>query len=352
MATSTETTDLAVIEKQTGELQVTHAEASAQHEIQSAIVIARKYPRNEDHCFGALMKACRRRTFALRAEYKFPRGGKQVTGASVQLAREAARIWGNIRFGLSIVHDDETSRTIRGWAWDVQTNTKIEADDSFQKLVQRKNNRTNTTEWVKPDERDLRELTNKRGAVCVRNCLLQLMPPDLIEDAITEARKAAASEVADDIDKHRKQIINAFAGLHVTVEDLEGYLDHELRLCTPEEVVDLQKVYASIRDGNSIWSDHVGGSNGDAETSKKARKSKLNDELKPDDKPSEPAEEKPDATDWESIDDALDATTSTTAVAEIEHRFRDAVDDPVRLKKMVDARKKWLREETSEPQPA
>ncbi len=50
----------------------------------------------------------------------------------------------------------------------------MEIDDTFRKKIQRK--RDGQTVWVTPDERDLRELTNKRGAILERNCLLKLQP--------------------------------------------------------------------------------------------------------------------------------------------------------------------------------
>lgn len=267
-------TDLATMDRDTGEIQVSHAQSSAQHEIQSAIIIARKFPRSEDQAFGRLMKAVGRKTFAMSATYSFPRGGTNVTGPSVNLAREAARVWGNIRYGVDVVADDDDKRTIRGWAWDVETNTRVSSEDTFKKLVQRKNKVTKQTEWVAPDERDLRELTNKHGAICVRNCLLQLLPPDIIEDACTAARKAAVSAAGENLDENRKAIIKAFGDMNVTVADLEKYLEHELRTCNAEEVADLRQVYKSIKDGNTTWSDYVGG----GETPKKTRRSKLNDE--------------------------------------------------------------------------
>jgi len=262
------------MERETGEIQVSHAQSSAQHEIQSAIIIARKFPRSEDKAFGALMKAVGRKTFAMQATYSFPRGGSQVSGPSVNLAREAARVWGNIRYGVDVVADDDDKRTIRGWAWDVETNTRVSSEDTFRKLVQRKNKQTKQTEWVTPDERDLRELTNKHGAICVRNCLLQLLPPDIIEDAVQAARKSAVAAAGENLDENRKAIIKAFGDMNITVADLEKYLEHELRTCNAEEVADLRQVYKSIRDGNTTWSDYVGG----AEPAKKTKRSKLNDE--------------------------------------------------------------------------
>ncbi len=247
-----EETGLSTRREVSGELSTAAAVAAAQQEIQASIVIARKFPRNEDQCFERLMKACKRTSFAEDAAYSFPRGGAEVTGPSVNVAREAARVWGNIRYGLYVIRDDEESRQIRGWSWDMETNTKVEAEDDFQKLVYRKKQG-----WVKPDERDLRELTNRRGAILVRNCLLQILPKDLVEDALNACKKTLESKAAQDPDGERKKIILAFSDLNITPEMLEKKLGHLLAESTPKEIADLRKIYASIRDGNSTWHEYI-----------------------------------------------------------------------------------------------
>jgi hypothetical protein len=237
------------------ELSTAADSAAVQAEIQSALVLANRLPRNEDGAFQSLIRSCRRPTFAAEAGYSFPRGGSKVTGPSVNLAREAARSWGNIRYGLEVVRDDEDNRKIRGWAWDLQTNTKVTAEDEFRKLVQRKRN--NGTAWVKPDERDLRELTNRRGAILVRNCLLQLLPRDLIEDAYDTAQQTLANAAAKDPDGERKRLLAAFDAINVTAAQLEEYLGHPIKEASPAELADLRMVWKSISDGNSTWDEHA-----------------------------------------------------------------------------------------------
>jgi len=236
------------------ELAPTAAAAEKQFEIQSAIVLAKKYPRDEDLSFQKLMKACGRTTFAEEAEYSFPRGGSMVKGPSVFLAREAARVWTNIRYGLTITRDDASSRQIQGWAWDLETNTKITAEDDFRKLIFRKGKG-----WIEPDERDLRELTNRRGAILIRNCVLQILPKDLVEDALDTARRTLRANAAQDPDAARKKILLAFSELNVTSEMLAAYLGHPVAQSSPAEIADLRAVYKSIADGNTTWTDYING---------------------------------------------------------------------------------------------
>lgn len=255
MASVIEETGLTVRTEQSFELAPTAAAAEKQFEIQSAIIIAKKYPRNEEAAFEKLMKASLRPSFADDAAYSFPRGKTSVEGPSVNLAREAARVWGNVRFGLDIIRDDDESRQIRGWAWDMETNTKVTAEDDFKKLIQRKGDKG--TFWVKPDERDLRELTNRRGAILVRNCLLQIVPKDLIEDAMDRCKETLRSGATKDPEAARKKIILAFSEISVTPEMLEQLLGHKIAEASPAEIEELRKVYKSIADGNSNWSEYV-----------------------------------------------------------------------------------------------
>ena len=247
-----EETALATVNTETGEILPTAGVAKEQHEIQSAILIAKQMPRSEAQAFSKLMMSCQRGSFADDVTYSFPRGGSTVTGPSVHLAREAARVWGNIRYGLDIISDEEESRVIRGWAWDMETNTKVASDDAFKKLIFRKKGG-----WIKPDERDLRELTNRRGAILVRNCILQLLPKDLIEDALYQARKTIEAGAAEDPDSAKKRLLASFATIGVTAEMLMEKLGGPFSELTPQELTELRGIYKSIADGNSKWSEYA-----------------------------------------------------------------------------------------------
>jgi DNA-binding transcriptional MerR regulator len=272
---SVEDTGLATTQEFSSELAPTAAAAKKQFEIQSAIVLAKRFPRDEDQAFQKLMKACNRSSFAEDAEYSFPRGGQAVKGPSVFLAREAARVWTNIRYGLTITRDDQNSRQIQAWAWDLETNTKISAEDDFRKLIFRKGKG-----WIEPDERDLRELTNRRGAILIRNCVLQILPKDLIEDALETCRTTLRSNAAKDPDATRKKILLAFSELNVTAEMLAAYLGHPVAQSSPAEMADLRAVYKSISDGNTTWSDYIAGNSEATAADLKAKTQAKSDELK------------------------------------------------------------------------
>lgn len=325
-------------------MATTGAAAEKQYEIQSAIIIARRFPRNEADCFQRLMKACGRPSFAEDATYNFPRGDAEVSGPSVNLAREAARVWGNIRFGLYVVRDDNDSRLIRAWAWDVETNTKIELEDDFKKLIQRKKKggKPGETVWLEPDERDLRELTNRRGAIILRNALLQVLPKDLIEDALFTCQKALTQSAAEDPESVRKRLLVDFGTINVTVEQLERRLGHPFAQSTPKELAELRAIFKSIADGNSKWSEYE--AKAEDPTQSKEQVDDVRAKLKQAQAEQKPADKKDDTKPAESKPAESTAEESKDFTA-AESKWKDMVvymsEDPDRAKLLKSVKDKF-----------
>lgn len=242
---------LTTTSKPNGEIQSTAASAREQAEIQSACVMAMKNPRDEERAYERTMIACRRHSFSEKALFSFPRGGKTIYGPSINLAREMARLWGNMRHGFDIIQNDDQQVTIRGWAWDLETNTKTTQEASFSKLIQRKINGKAT--WVQPDERDLRELINKHGAIAERNCIFQIIPSDFVEDAINECRRTQQQQVKRNPQDAKQKILSAFAEIGVKKQQIEQILKHSIDKITDEEIVRLRGIFTSMKeDGLAI----------------------------------------------------------------------------------------------------
>lgn len=240
------------------EVGVASAVAREQSEILAATMTAHKFPRNETAARTKALNSFERLSMAEAAQYKFPRGGKQISGPSIDMAVECARCWRNIRQGLRIVKVGEETVHIKGYACDLETNSYVEFEDEFEKLVQRKIN--GQTMWVKPDERDLRELINRRGAILVRNAILRVLPPDLIEDCIgvseNTLKKANEKSLKDNPKETLNKLAFGFSRFGVTADMLEKYIGNKLDAITPEQLTDLLKIYNSIKDGQSKREEH------------------------------------------------------------------------------------------------
>lgn len=230
----------------------------SQREIEAALTVAAARPRDEVRAVVRIHVAMRRPGMAADAIYSFPRGRTNVTGPSVALARVLAQAWGNLRYGVDELPAANGLVHLKGWAWDLETNTRVEAEDRFERLIPKSTGRMDATgkkitDWVAPDERDLRELKNRRGAFLIRNCLLQLIPADIVEDALAVARHTSEQAASGDLkarpDDAIRAIVTAFAEFGVGLDAIERRLGHPAREITPEELVDLRRVYRSIRDG-------------------------------------------------------------------------------------------------------
>lgn len=242
-----------------GEVGAVSAVAREQSEIQAAIISAKRFPRDENAAYLKMIRSFERPSMAEAAEYRFPRGGKEITGPSVDLAREASRCWGNIRSGNRVVSIDDEFVHVKGYGYDLESNTYVETEDKFQKAIQRKTKQGQTI-WIKPDERELRELVNRRAAICERNALLKLLPPDMVDDCVTRARetvrKAAAGELTQSREEAIRRLTLAFDRLGVTVAMLQGKLGHDLSLINETELGELRGIYKSVFDGNSTREEH------------------------------------------------------------------------------------------------
>jgi hypothetical protein len=236
------------------------AVAVAKYEMVAMFEAAMRKPRDENVCIERLMTACKRPGFADAATWSFPRGGQQLSGPSVQLARGIAQAWGNIRKGQRILGMDDHEIHLGAFAHDVERGLLETAEAKVKKLVQRKNKKTGVTEWVAPDERDLRELVNRHSAILERNCLLKIVPADVVDLALERCAKTLLEEQNGKLSKNRedtiRDIVLAFAEFGVKREHLEGHIGHTLDTIAPEELVSLRNIYRSIKDGNTRTADH------------------------------------------------------------------------------------------------
>jgi hypothetical protein len=237
--------------RETNELAVAYDQARAQKEIEGSIVLSKKFPRDEMKIFAAIQRSCKRPTFAEKARYAFPRGGATISGPSVNLARELARLWGNVRYGFEVVRDDDDTRKIRAVAWDMESNTSVVAETEFKKLVYRKSGG-----WITPDERDLRELTNKHAAILIRKCILQIVPPDFVEDAMNECARTLKGDVSANRNEVLKKLVRAFDDIGVSTEILERRYGYRVAEFTEDDITELRAIYQSIEDGNSKREEH------------------------------------------------------------------------------------------------
>ena len=223
-------------------------------EAQGKLVIAKRFPRDEARAYAKIMESCRRKGLAEEATYAFPRGGQTVSGPSIRLAEELARAWGNIDYGIRELSRKEGVSEMEAYAWDLETNTS-----SSQKFSVRHIRDTRGGGQALTDERDIYELTANQGARRLRARVLAILPPDLVEAALTECKQTLAGKSDEPIADRVRKMIRAFEKFGVTAPMIEARLGHTLDAVLPDELADLIGIFNSLKSGMSKAGDWFGG---------------------------------------------------------------------------------------------
>lgn len=238
----------AVAAVQSGGISV--AQSRAAQEVQASMVIAKKFPRNEEQCIERIRRSCGRHSLAEVATYAYPRGGTTVTGASIRLAECLAQHWMNIDFGIVELEQRDGESTVMAFAHDLETNsrqTKI-----FQVRHERRVGKGNDFRIDKlTDPRDLYELVANQGARRLRSCILGIIPGDVTDIALEQCEKTLASGNKEPLIDRVRKMAAAFGEFGVVVAMLEKRLGHKLEATIEQELVGLRKIFVSLKDGMS-----------------------------------------------------------------------------------------------------
>ncbi len=227
-------------------------ESGAQREIaevQAAMAIAKRFPRNPIEAMDRILQACTRPALAEGALYSYARGGAEVTGPSIRLAEAMAQIWGNIQFGIRVLEQRNGESTVEAFAWDLETN--VRQTKVFQ-VAHKRHTRKGAQRLEDP--RDIYEMVANQGARRLRSCILGVIPGDVTEAAVSqcEATMKASTDVSPEA---LKKLVDAFATFSVTREQIEKRTQCRLEAIRPAQVIQLRKIYQSLRDGMSAAGD-------------------------------------------------------------------------------------------------
>jgi hypothetical protein len=214
-------------------------------EIQARMMIARANPRDEKRAMDKIMQACMRPTLAEVAIYQYARGGSDVSGPSIKLAESIARDWGNIASGIKEVSRANGYSECVAYAWDLETGFYDERQ--FQIRHWRD---TKKGGYALTDERDIYELTANMGQRRKRAVLLTVLPGDVVEAARAQCELTLRAK-ADTSPEAMKKLVDAFAEFEVTKEMIEKRIQRRIDAIQPAQVVNLRKIYASLRDDMS-----------------------------------------------------------------------------------------------------
>lgn len=218
-------------------------------EVQAAMILARQFPRNAQEALDRMLVAFQRQGLAEQALYSYSKGGTEVTGPSIRAAEAIAQSWGNLQFGIRELSQSNGESTVEAFAWDVETNVRQ------VKVFQVPHIRSKRSGNVKlTDPRDIYELVANQGARRLRACILGVIPGDIIE-AVANQTEETLKAKADTSPAALKKLVEAFNALGVSQDMIEKKIQRRLEAITPAQIVNMRKIYNSLKDGMSKPSD-------------------------------------------------------------------------------------------------
>lgn len=231
-------------------------------EVQAAMVNARHFPRVEVEVMDRILQACTRPSLAETALYEYARGGTDIRGPSVRLAECLAQYWGHLDFGWRVLEERPGATKVQTFAWDLQTGTRAQVVfDVIHERMARGSRQT------LHDPRDIYEHVANAASRRLRACILRVIPGDVVEAAVKQCELTLVTKVA--ITPERlKNLVEQFGEYGVTKAAIEKRIQRRIDAITPGIMVQLGKIFTSLRDNMSQPSDWF--DLGDAQTGAQA----------------------------------------------------------------------------------
>lgn len=267
--------------------------AAAQREkslIEAAYMVAINRPRNEAQARAELLAACKRPIFAGIARYKKPISGSLIIGPSIRFAEEAVRAFGNIHISKVTVFEDNEKRKIAIRVTDLEKNNSYDGEIVINKTVERKqlkkgqqaisqrvNSYGETVYLLEATEDELANKTEAQASKIIRNCVLRLIPSDVVEDAMAIISNTLEQQDATDPKAAMKKIYDSFTEIGILPAEIAKYLGHSRPQLNPQELGELRMIYTAIKNGETNWQSILEAKFGEKTDSEATKVSNLED---------------------------------------------------------------------------
>lgn len=218
-------------------------------EVQAAIMLAKKFPRDEVKAKELILNACKRIGLAESATYDYARGGNTITGPSIRLLEVAAKNWGNIQYGIRELDQRAGESIMEAFSWDMESNVRVSRVFTAKHVRD-----TKKGSYRVESTRDVYEVTANMGARRVRACLEGNIPRDILDDAVAVCEKTMKAN-ADTSPEGIGKMLERFEPLGVTKAMIEKRIQRKVEAIAPGQMIGLRKIFNSLNDAMSIVSD-------------------------------------------------------------------------------------------------
>lgn len=215
------------------------------------ISTAKSYPRKLKRCIeNAITIVTLDNETASECIYSLKKGGKTITGPSVNLAKILAQQMGNMRVENTVMGYDSTHVTASGICFDLENNFAVKT--TIKKSIVGNNGRYSE---------DMCVITgNAANAIALRNAIFAVIDKTIVKKVYDAASKKLIGDVGDDIKliSRRNEIFNklksTYSGKNLTEDEIlksvnKNSLDH----ITRDDLVSIVGFETSIRSGENSF---------------------------------------------------------------------------------------------------
>lgn len=247
------------------ETAATAAAAQVKALVEARYTVALARPRDMDAVREKMIKECKRPSFAEVARYNKPIG-KGIVGPSIRFAEAAVRCMGNVVIEETTTYDDDDKLIVQVSVTDLENNVPYTTSITVKKTVERrktqqgdevirsrKNSFGDTVYILRGTEDDILNKKNALLSKAIRTLILRHVPGDLIDECMDLVVQTQNTADAADPDAARRKLLDAFAALNVSTEDLKKYIGTDLAKLSPAEIASLRALHAAIKDGETTW---------------------------------------------------------------------------------------------------
>lgn len=228
-------------EQQSQSLSISE-QARTQGAIQASLSVAAARPRNEQRSIAQIQTSCQRVRLAESATYTYAKGGQDITGPSISLVVQVALAWGNLDWGYRELSRGHGESTVEAYAWDQQTNARY----SRQFIVPHRIRVRGGQRQLREDE--LADWIANQAQRRVRTCLENVIPRDVIEEAVDECARTLKANI--DLDPGKiMQMVERFSELGVTQDQIVAKLQRSVDAIQPAQYLAMRRIYVAIKDG-------------------------------------------------------------------------------------------------------
>jgi hypothetical protein len=218
--------------------------------IDMQISTAKAYPRNIKRATENSITVVTMDTeTASTCTYAVPRGGKQITGPSIHLAKILAQFWGNLRIEAKVISIDAKHITSQAVAYDLENNLAIKVE--VKRSIFGKYGRFND---------DMITVTGNAGnSIAMRNAILSVIPRAVVDKVYNEAKKTITGDISDatKLMAKRKKVLDAFKDSYNVseAEVLKAIGKASIDHIDADNLVTLIGIGQAIKDGDTTIED-------------------------------------------------------------------------------------------------